>query len=525
MSPFQFLRDGVAVVSVLALSLGFVVSAVAADNAAAGRSPEERIRQIAGRRDLRLTNDGKEGPQSFRFFITVSGPKLDPMTFAVERTPFGVALVGTSVKDQLVYCYATDGLVVKLDNARPGELLVARGANFSLVMEGDEQNGKNRFNVSLDAGARSRVVLDLPSTLRSLLPKVREIRENRKDRQITLIAENASVTVDVDDAAPDAARPTGLTLETAAGMKLRVHDIVVDPPAAAGSKVGLDVSAFADLALEKRVGPWTPEIAAAQAPVTPKDFWANDRNQNAGRLLAGAIDNEQQTRPPDNTAGATTAPSTQPKPMSIDPASLADQLGAAVRDTIEGQQAAVLKGNATAEQRDRLDQIVRLRKARLDELLQDVRAEKISRAEALRRAGELAVLTDEVKNILAPDQFLAYTKQWLSSAPPAAGNPIRRVLGQIAEAAAGLDLSDLQSGELARLLNDLDAKSEQLRQAYLLGEIDADGVKAITPAFTTQLIDGLKHILSADQYRQIEALLKSNVPKQPPPPPAGGSSA
>jgi hypothetical protein len=276
---------------------------------------------------------------------------------------------------------------------------------------------------------------------------------------------------------------------------LRVDNIVFGP-AVKGNHIGLEASTFAALPTVRRLGPpWTADFAKTQTIVTRKGFWSNSDNRRGGLLTALVV--------------GFSADAVSPASQKGDSA-FADDLASESLPFLKTQRDTALQAGVSAEQADRLASAAWHRELLAKRLVDAVRAGLIERADALAMGTDLANLVSEYRTILSDEQMASWKRGMLASeSMKDTGSDLLAQVGRdLPNEIRRLDLADAQQASATQLINSAHARAAALTRSRILGNVDEAGWNAQRGEIASQLLEGLKHILTPDQLAKLESQSK-----------------
>ena len=176
-----------------------------ADAPAPATQPAAEVRRavetVTKHKNLRLSNDPQSMAEKFTFRCHIRLPAAagrQPADVQVVRDggQIGMLVVG---KDGLPFCYLTDGLLVAIDQAKPGGLVMHQGGGVTFKLHGEAGLTHVDFGYSADRPG-STIGLDPAAALSGILEKVAhgrfdparqvaEIRTVRGHRVVLKLAE------------------------------------------------------------------------------------------------------------------------------------------------------------------------------------------------------------------------------------------------------------------------------------------------------------------------------------------------
>lgn len=490
--------------SILLSCLLACIAAQAAD----GPVDTDIVKALGERKDMRLASEGDSAATRFMFQIDISARGVEPLRLIAQRDQDSLAVLCCSLQNH-VYFYARNGLVVKVDSMSPGQILIAGGAEFSLTDIADAAGEGTKFNIALNAQGKSRVIWDVASLLQSLDVNGYKVVVNDDGRKLSVETKGATVELVVSADKSRAFPVDGMIVRTHSGAVLRFHDITLSPPAGQGI-LGHTAEQFAALPVEKRIGRWTPELAAKQAPVTPAGFWADERNVTAGRAMAALF---ADILPAATQPAAATAPASAPAPRLDQLGLRVDQMRQGMESILRGQAAALGDIQLTPQQRQQTEDLLRKRQQGLRVILERMEGRVITSAEALKELSATLELTEALKGVLDAQQMAEYARRWLdANAGKAQPDSVEEMFSILIAESAKLELSPLQRSELGQLCTAQSERWSAIKVGFQLGEVDRAQVQAATAKMGQELLAGLRRILNDEQYKDLESLIAKHRP-------------
>lgn len=261
----------------------------------------EFFRELLRREPLQFATDDPRTPERFHFFVHVKQPAADGQPHVtrilVVRDGAHVALLCTS-RDGLPYAYMARDLLVMVDRANPGGLVLYPRGSPTFVLAANEAAGRLDFELEYRGGAaRPSLTLDLASLLRATLAKLRSASFDPTRRTISARTENSLVVIQLpEERLLDAPPLTGfMTSNPTTGASLSVVSLAVGEP------LPIDPAAL-DAADVLRSGMPVRHLTAAEARtgidlLAPPQFGADPREKRVAIALRRLVSMAQEQPP------------------------------------------------------------------------------------------------------------------------------------------------------------------------------------------------------------------------------------
>jgi hypothetical protein len=220
------------------------------------RAVAEARRLLTGQAPLRWSSVD-ETPRRFVFTLKISipmeGQPPQVSNYLVVRDGKHVSVLVSTAEGLPVY-FLTDGLFVGVDFDRPGGLMLYDGGDPTMTLASAADGSGVDLDVSFTAsGRRRRIIVDVASLLRAVLPKTLAATVG-KDGSLSLKSERSRITLSPPDVTDKSGFGVGsVSIRTAKGMELTVEGFSADAEKSPRGMIGMNRNSIEALGLPIRV--------------------------------------------------------------------------------------------------------------------------------------------------------------------------------------------------------------------------------------------------------------------------------